>query len=933
MIHTRHKRVARDMSEAVVCSRTASTGSSKMSPKLGEDCASLDLPRNQTRIQNSLGEISSSTQNTHKSQDLSGGYNLRRRRNPKTPARRGHLSDQETASSCVSDRSSSEEERQEAYDYGSQICEYIHCNPTIQARNDNHGHQAIETHGSNDQNRSQGWILSHSHSQKPSDILGVSMERNVFQIQGSPVRSIDSSLLVHQVPPPNSSISQNKRVSHGIICGRFSVPSQRQEYRDQDKGDTENLSSFWIIDQSREVIPFTLHSNGIPRVNTGLSINDNSSSQEEDKRPQEHGETTLEKTQLPTSRIQEDLGEIHGFSNCPNSSHLTNSHHAIPIPQNNEENSVLGLVNHPTHQPTIRSQLVDKVHERLERKNDPRQIQSATHPNNRRIGIWLGCNIPEQESGRILELEVEKEILKPEGTSSRLNGPKNVRFRTKRLFSESSVGQQHGRRPNKPLFRKIKRVKQNPKEDFEFITLSQHQSHCRVSTWSAEHSRGLTIEDNGPIRLDAQQINLSNPGQEVGTSHSRSFCYITEQSGTKVQCITLLPGSRGNRCNDSMLESRQQLGQSSVLNATRCDQSDTEAARHNHSDSSHLEVPTMVQTVAQTQTENCPSSQLETHVPSGIPGQCGTIEKPSMASCRIQDLWKRQALEQGWDEDTANLLSFSRSPNTERTYNSILAKCQRFCQQQEIPFPPQRTADLAKFLDVASRGTERPENAIKLCCAALLALDDKRIPLKDPLILRMKQALISTRTTRPQKSGSILEIEKILEFVRTQLENPSDKLQIRDKAILLTMLATMGRPIDMTIIRMDGVTQQNGFITVTLLGAKNDRNRMGISKIIRPASVAAICPVKALLNWLNFRIREHKARAFDPLFSHDNDKSPLTPTRISTIISRFFKKADVRGQAKDIRSTMASRAAKAGFSPLEILKIGGWKNWQTVLDH
>jgi hypothetical protein len=94
----------------------------------------------------------------------------------------------------------------------------------------------------------------------------------------------------------------------------------------------------------------------------------------------------------------------------------------------------------------------------------------------------------------------------------------------------------------------------------------------------------------------------------------------------------------------------------------------------------------------------------------------------------------------------------------------------KFCDQHHKTFPPHCTADLARFLDVATRGASRPLNTIKRCCAALASLDDKDIPLEGPLIIKMKQALVSSRTTLPQKSGdSNINIEKILDNIHKEI--------------------------------------------------------------------------------------------------------------------------------------------------------------------
>jgi hypothetical protein len=71
-----------------------------------------------------------------------------------------------------------------------------------------------------------------------------------------------------------------------------------------------------------------------------------------------------------------------------------------------------------------------------------------------------------------------------------------------------------------------------------------------------------------------------------------------------------------------------------------------------------------------------------------------------------------------------------------------------------------------------------------------------------------------------------------------------------------------------------------------------------------------------------------------PLFCYKNNKDrPLKSNSISTIIVNLAKEANVECQAKDFRATMATIAAKAGMEPLQIMALGGWRNFQTVCAH
>jgi integrase len=180
------------------------------------------------------------------------------------------------------------------------------------------------------------------------------------------------------------------------------------------------------------------------------------------------------------------------------------------------------------------------------------------------------------------------------------------------------------------------------------------------------------------------------------------------------------------------------------------------------------------------------------------------------------------------------------------------------------------------------------------------------------------------------KSGSVVDISPLLSWIRTNLNDPSDFSMLRNKTVLLLAMATMARPVDLAILKRSSITFIEDYMKLTILGAKNDRSFKGILKHIRPSSCPDLCPVLSMRKWLEFV----DPRPDAPLFYVKGQKlKPLSVDYLSSILRDSAKEAGIDCMAKDFRTTMTTRAAKAGMEPYQIMALGGWRNFDTVCRH
>lgn len=93
---------------------------------------------------------------------------------------------------------------------------------------------------------------------------------------------------------------------------------------------------------------------------------------------------------------------------------------------------------------------------------------------------------------------------------------------------------------------------------------------------------------------------------------------------------------------------------------------------------------------------------------------------------------------------------------------------------------------VASFLESTTRSSQRPRSTIASLSAAIGALYEAADfhPTRDPLLGRVKKAIIRSRTTRPVEHGSTFDTSKLRDLFVSWGDEPSLK-QTRTKLLEL----------------------------------------------------------------------------------------------------------------------------------------------------
>lgn len=180
-----------------------------------------------------------------------------------------------------------------------------------------------------------------------------------------------------------------------------------------------------------------------------------------------------------------------------------------------------------------------------------------------------------------------------------------------------------------------------------------------------------------------------------------------------------------------------------------------------------------------------------------------------------------------------------------------------------------------------------------------------------------------------------------------------DLKRSRLKAITLLAFAIMTRPSDLApkavffkesgpgerlILRRDQLSfHEDGTLTVTLFGTKNDLHRKGFSVTIQPADNLAVDPVSCLAEYIKISQVHRLLCDNDPLFV--SLKKPFSAITAGTVGEQLNTAITLAGlaergfSAKSFRPTAATVAIATGCDPDVARKIGRWECPAVFFDH
>lgn len=222
------------------------------------------------------------------------------------------------------------------------------------------------------------------------------------------------------------------------------------------------------------------------------------------------------------------------------------------------------------------------------------------------------------------------------------------------------------------------------------------------------------------------------------------------------------------------------------------------------------------------------------------------------------------------------------------------------------------------------------------------------IPIKN-----LATALVKSSTTKPATRTPIMPLVAFDELFRSWEDNNGVSLKdLRLKAITLLAIAFMTRPSDLaprgqyfdpssnscvafTFSRDQLMFHEDGSLTVTFFGIKNDSSRTGFEVRIPKSSSSRNDVVDTLKTYLN-RTKDQTTEKGPVFISLNKPYKGITATTVSKVLSESISLAGLSDKGftpKCFRPSAANAAIKSGCDAETAMHVGRWKTKDVFYDH
>ncbi len=329
-----------------------------------------------------------------------------------------------------------------------------------------------------------------------------------------------------------------------------------------------------------------------------------------------------------------------------------------------------------------------------------------------------------------------------------------------------------------------------------------------------------------------------------------------------------------------------------------------------------------------------------------------------MEDISLEDLWCLRLSHLGWSEEAISNYCCAWAPRTKSSYNCMLNKCAKFCQEIGVSFPPMNSKDLASFVCRIAKSSESPRAQLVTLSAALGSLYlamGKHNMMQDHEIQTLMTGSVKVGTNKPATKSSVMPIAPIRRMVYSLGKNYEMSLSdLRMKAIVTLALTFMLRPSDIAPRTMELDSESNSLkqrvfkdeqvrivpntsITIKFHGIKNDTSRSGFEVCLPAASDKSLDPVVTLSDYME-RTAAMRAQVPDhPVFITLNAPyHAISADTVRNIMDTAITKSGLGNQgysAKCYRPTGATYSIAMGYDPEIIMRIGRWKTRSVFFDH
>lgn len=256
---------------------------------------------------------------------------------------------------------------------------------------------------------------------------------------------------------------------------------------------------------------------------------------------------------------------------------------------------------------------------------------------------------------------------------------------------------------------------------------------------------------------------------------------------------------------------------------------------------------------------------------------------------------------------------------------------------------------LASYLCMVADKCQRPESLLK-CNVAAIGHYYAACGLPNPIdqdLRHLVSALTKSGTQAPVRRTKVMPCEPFYRLFSQWPDNEELPLpKLRLKAITLIALVTMARPSDLAPLAQvfnpetdesESVCfntenlhfNEDGSLTITFFGTKNDSDRTGFEVRIPPSATSKCDPVGTLRVYMDRTSVFRTSRRAPVFIGLKKPHKALSNTSIAEILRESIRLAGLQGQgftARSFRPTGATAAVKAQIEPSTVRMIGRWKN-------
>ncbi len=277
-------------------------------------------------------------------------------------------------------------------------------------------------------------------------------------------------------------------------------------------------------------------------------------------------------------------------------------------------------------------------------------------------------------------------------------------------------------------------------------------------------------------------------------------------------------------------------------------------------------------------------------------------------------------------------IAAATSENTRKTYQSAV----RRVQQWGLKLPCSEEHILTYLTENAQTLNPR---SLSLHLSALSQWHTSQ-GFNDPtqsLLVKKTMKGIQRKHGKPKQKAKALRLEHIATLIKILQAKPDSKKKVRDIALILIAFLGAFRRSELVSIQYEDIEWHTDGIVITLPRSKTDQEGEGIARAIPSTAQETICPVRALIHWL-----ELSAISEGPVFRSINrwdqlGEKPLNPGSINQILKLLGSESGF-----DFIPLLSSHSFRRGLSTSSarekvdfelIKKQGGWKNDATVWEY